>query len=108
MESLRNELIESQKVRSDLVKWKLLIVSGIGGAALGFSGDRPGSAPLALAILPLACAYVDLLCRHLSLRTKSIGIFIKNCAQSPADLKEYERWYSKLATTAWRGNSLEA
>ncbi len=41
LDTLRNELIETQKVRSDLMKWKLLIVSGVGGAALGFSRSGP-------------------------------------------------------------------
>ena len=77
MDALRPELIETQKIRSDLMKWKLLIVSGIGGAALGFSGSNgnaPTGAHLALAIIPIACFYVDLLCRHLSLRNKAIGM----------------------------------
>jgi len=51
MQTLRTELIETQKVRSDLLKWKLLIVAGIGGAALGFFGSssgHPSNAHLAL------------------------------------------------------------
>jgi hypothetical protein len=70
VDTLRTELIESQKARSDLLKWKLLIVAAAGGSALGFSGpEKSDNAHFALAVLPLACAYVDLLCRSLSLRT---------------------------------------
>ena len=80
MITLRTELIEAQKARSDLMKWKPLIVAGVGGAALGFSGnnDAAANAHFALAVLPLACAYVDLLCRSLSLRTKAVGLFIEH------------------------------
>ncbi len=109
VETLRSELIESQKVRSDLLKWKLLIVSGVGGAALGFSGVAPANAHLALAVLPLACAYVDLLCRHLSLRNKAIGVFVeKSTTHTFAHLREYESFYSDLSKNAWKNNSLES
>lgn len=110
METLRNELIESQKVRSDLLKWKLLIIAGVGGAALGFSSASPGprNAHLALAILPLACAYVDLLCRHLSLRNKAIGLFFEHSFHSPSHLKQYEAFYAKLSSSAWKNYSLES
>jgi hypothetical protein len=109
MDTLRNELIESQKVRTDLLKWKLLIVSGVAGAALGFSGDKPSRAHLALTILPLACAYVDLLCRHLSLRNKAIGIFIeKSTTHSSAHLRDCEAFYADLSRSAWESHSLES
>ena len=107
MDTLRNELIQSQKVRSDLLKWKLLIVSGVGGAALGFSGRNPSSAHLALAVLPLACAYVDLLCRHLSLRNKVIGLFFREYSHSSPDLRNYESFY-KNVNKAWGASSLES
>ena len=112
METLRNELIETQKVRADLMKWKLLIVAGIGGAALGFSGgdggNPPTSAHLALAIIPLACVYVDLLCRHMSLRNKAIGLFIAAGGHQSYHLRDYERFYLEVSETAWSRVSLES
>jgi len=38
MSALRDEIIEAEKARSDFLKWKLIIVSGLGGAGLGFTG----------------------------------------------------------------------
>ncbi len=108
METLRTELIETQKVRSDLMKWKLLIVAGVGGAALGFSKDAPGSAHLAHAVLPLACFYVDLCCRHLSLRNKAIGLFVMFGKHDDLVLKNYEEFYSKISGKVWRRLSLES
>ena len=108
MNTLRTELIESQKVRSDLLKWKLLIVSGVGGVALGFSGNNPGNSHLALSVLPLACFYVDLCCRHLSLRNKAIGIFIRKGKHTESHLKAYEEYYSEVSTRVWRKLSLES
>lgn len=109
MDTLRIELIESQKVRSYLLKWKLLIISGVGGAALGFSGNTSGprDAHMALAILPIACAYVDLLCWHLSLRNKIIGLFFKNSVHSPLHLQQYEEFYADVFPSGGKNFSLE-
>ncbi len=107
METLRTELIESQKIRSDLLKWKLLIVAGIGGAALGFSGANNVNAHLVLAIIPIACFYVDMLCRHLSLRIKAIGLFVGFQAHENLVLRNYERYYLNLSEKAWKGVSFE-
>jgi hypothetical protein len=96
MDTLRLEAIEAQKNRSELLKWKLLIVAGVSGTALGFSGKGPGSSYLALAILPLCCAYVDLLCWNLSLRIKAIGLFILHGSHGSAELRCYERFYREI------------
>jgi len=37
MSSLREEIVASEQLRSDLVKWKLIIVSALGAAGLGFT-----------------------------------------------------------------------
>lgn len=110
MQTLRTELIETQKVRSDLMKWKLIIIAIVGGAALGLSsgGGAMSQSPLALAILPIACVYVDLLCRHLSLRTKAIGLFFANSEHDNKVLRDYERFYIDLSRDAWKHLSLES
>jgi len=111
METLRTELIETQKVRSDLMKWKLLIVAAIGGSALGFSGsgdNGQNNACLALAIIPLACFYVDLLCRHLSLRNKAIGKFIASHDSGDEVLKNYENFYDRISRDVWDLVSFES
>jgi uncharacterized metal-binding protein len=107
MDTLRQELLQAQKTRSELLKWKLLIVAGVGGAALGFSGRGPGKSYLALAVLPLCCAYVDLLCWNLFRRIKSIGIFFEHVAHSSTDLRRYEIFFHKMGRHFGRGASLE-
>jgi hypothetical protein len=78
MSVLREEIIESEKIRSELLKWKLIIVSVLGATGLGFTeyGKAP-NANLVLLVIPLACVYVDLLCRHINLRIIAIGTFIR-------------------------------
>ena len=74
MSGLRDEIIEAEKARTDLLKWKLIIVSGLGGAGLGFTGQSsvPG-ALYVLLLIPAVCLYVDLMCRHLTLRIMVVG-----------------------------------
>jgi hypothetical protein len=112
MDTLRAELIESQKSRMDLMKWKLIIIAIIGGAGLGLSGGAPNTAsanaPLSLAVLPIACMYVDLLCRHLSLRNKAIGRFIETAAHDRPILQQYESYYKTISLEAWSGISFES
>jgi hypothetical protein len=78
MSGLRDEIIESQKARSELLKWKLLIVSALGAAGLGFTehGGARG-AYLVLLLIPLVCSYVDFQSRHHTLRILVIGKFIR-------------------------------
>ena len=49
MEKLGTELVEAQKARTDFIKWKLLLVSGLGAAGLGFT--KSPSVPYADLIL---------------------------------------------------------
>jgi hypothetical protein len=78
LNSLREEILQAERVRSDLLKWKLALVGALGAAGLGFAGsDGPAGAVLVLCLVPLVCLYVDLLCSHLSLRILVIGSFIQ-------------------------------
>lgn len=77
-DQLAQEVVESQKVRSDFIKWKIVIVAALFGAGLGIvntstSGQR--YADLVLCAIPVLNTYVDALCRHLSLRITVIGEF---------------------------------
>ena len=98
-ESLKTELFQAQKTRDQLMKWKLLLVSGIGSAALGFSdaADLP-HAELALCLIPFACAYTDLLCRNLSIRTKLLSAFLSaELRHRSEDLTvSFERFYGNF------------
>jgi hypothetical protein len=81
MERLREEILQAQKIRSDLLKWKLALVGAIGAAGFGFGGantDADSHPELVLCTVPLVCVYVDLLCLHLSMRIVVIGTFLRS------------------------------
>lgn len=99
MQNLINQITESQKVRSDLMKWKLVLVSGVGtaGLGLGSSVDFP-NANLLLCLIPLIAIYVDSQCGNLSLRIKAIGEFISSIkpeGRAETLLKNYEKFIRK-------------
>lgn len=83
MQKLRDEIVEAQKARLDLVKWKLIIVSALGATAIGLSPltEKTWNSSLLglLALVPLVSLYVDSLCYHIALRTVVIGAFLGNC-----------------------------
>ena len=75
MEQLRSEILEAHNARSDLLKWKLVLVAGLGTIGLGLTQEI--GHPIVLIGIPLVCAYVDLLTRHLTLRIHVIGDFLR-------------------------------
>ncbi|OGD69619.1 hypothetical protein A3E89_01940 [Candidatus Campbellbacteria bacterium RIFCSPHIGHO2_12_FULL_35_10] len=77
VDPLRAEIIESQKARIDLLKYKLIAIAALGSIGLGLGSNRPENAPLILALIPLVCLYVDLLCYHNTMRILVIGQFFK-------------------------------
>jgi hypothetical protein len=79
MGQLADEVIEAQKARSDLLKWKVVLVAALSAVGFGFASKTPRAEynDLALCCIPLVCAYVDMLCRHLSLRISVIGHYRK-------------------------------
>lgn len=91
--SLREEILQAQQTRSDLLKWKLGLVGVIGAIGLGLGGSRVSThADLVLCAVPLVCVYVDLLCRHLSLRILVIGTFLRTDAARPPSEAEAAEW----------------
>jgi hypothetical protein len=100
VDKLREEILQAEDTRSDLLKLKLSLVGGIGALGLGFSGSGTfGHAELVLGLIPLVCVYVDLLCRHLSLRIVVIGSFLRSKDQRGASevdpFQEYEEFVQK-------------
>jgi hypothetical protein len=92
MERLREEILNSQTVRSDLLKYKLVIAGALGAAGLGLAGSNAtGHSDLVLCTVPLACLYVDLLCRHLSLRILVIGTFYRKKGSATASSEEFRQ-----------------
>lgn len=79
MEKLRDEILQAQAQRGELLKWKLFLVAGFGGAALGLGGERMPASDLRylLFLVPLLCNYADVLCRHLNLRILVIARFLR-------------------------------
>ncbi len=73
---MREEIIEAENARIDLLKWKIIGVAAIGGAALGV-GPGTSSKDLLLCLIPLICLYVDLICSHLNLRIMVIGSYFR-------------------------------
>lgn len=110
-EKLRDEIIESQKVRTDLIKWKLILVAAIGAASLE---SVPGMSPriILLALIPFVCLYVDTVCFHNDIRIMAIGAYLrtsKMVADEHSEAASYEtfclstRRYFKLEGFALLG-----
>ncbi len=91
MEKLRDEILQAEETRSDLLKWKLGLVGGIGAAGLGFAGSvNLQHADLVLCALPPVTTYVDLLAKHLTLRILVIGAFLR--LQSTGESAGYQAY----------------
>lgn len=94
MDILRQELIETQKTRSELIKWKLLLVSALGATGLGFAKTKSDlNAEVLLCCIPFVCAYVDAQYVNLSLRIMGIATFFREVAPQVGvsrALTEYE------------------
>lgn len=96
MEQLRSEILEAHNARSDLLKWKLVLVAGLGTIGLGLTQEI--GHPIVLIGIPLVCAYVDLLTRHLTLRIHVIGDFLRGRdASDPSDAlyRDYEAFVER-------------
>ncbi len=79
---LPEEIIETQKSRSDMLKWKLVLVAALGAAGLGLS-EKVKAPPLVLAMIPFVCVYVDLLCCNCNVRAIVIGTYYSKSCRDP-------------------------
>jgi hypothetical protein len=101
MEMLREEILQSERVRSELLKWKLGLVGALGALGLGFAGtERLNHADLVFCAIPPVCVYVDLLCRHLTLKMLVIGRFLISLKESGDDTARTYAAYEELAQEA--------
>jgi hypothetical protein len=106
LEAFRNEIIEAEKGRMDLLKWKVLLIAGIGAVGLGFSSSEKEVIPvisrhLLICIIPLVCVYVDSLCQHLQIRILVISEFFQHYQDQSKDkemmsFQEYEEFCNKV------------
>ena len=93
IQAFKNEIIESEKSRIDLLKWKFIAIGALGSIALGIKplssqalpksgSSQPGvfltfsfASTLIFCLIPLLCVYIDLLCKHLNIRILVVGNF---------------------------------
>jgi len=76
---LRTEIIESQKARIDLLKFKLIAVAALGSVGLGlgeYHSWLQEGLDVILCIIPFVCIYIDFLCYHNTMRILVIGQFL--------------------------------
>lgn len=102
LESFKNEIVEAEKGRTDLLKWKLILIAALGAVGLGIGGDESKSSSfsslhLVLCLIPFVCVYVDLLCKHLQMRILVISKFFQlhnseNPEKEMNDFQAYERF----------------
>lgn len=102
MEAFKNEIVEAEKGRTDLLKWKLILVAALGAIGLGISNLSSTAKPilslhLTLCLIPLVCVYVDLLCKHLQMRILVISAFFqKNNADETSCFYSYESFCERV------------
>lgn len=89
--SLRTEIVESEKARIDLLKWKIILIAALGAVGFGIGKDTHSARPVLLGFIPLVCAYVDVLCVHNDLRILVIASFLRTPTQTNREAKAYER-----------------
>ena len=76
--AIRHEIVESQKVRIDLLKYKLVAVAALGAIGIGVYHADPGilRPDFVLTLIPFICVYVDSVCWHNTLRILVIAQFL--------------------------------
>ena len=110
IEKLRDEIIESQKARTELMKWKLILVAAIGGASLGIGSELPPerNPPYGLlGLIPWFCLYVDAICIHIELRIMAIGRFIRLGGNGSVPADSIARKYEEYCAASRPAFSLE-
>jgi hypothetical protein len=108
--ALRGEIVESQKARIDLLKWKIILIAALGALGLGVGKDAGTGFPSLLGLIPLVCAYVDVVCVHNDLRILVIAAFIRSGSDPDAkryeEMCERERWTFFLETFSLVGTTV--
>lgn len=114
-EALRNEIVESQIIEADFLKWKLIAIGVVSSISLGFTpsdgnNSNPPGVEWLLCAIPLICAYIDFVSINIKLRILTIGAYLKNNGS------KYEQFVSQtrvkkanpfiLETAALHGSSI--
>lgn len=87
---LREEIIACQRTRADFVRWKLILIAGVGAAGVGVLQAQMAPKPVLLALIPLICAYVDAVCLHNDSRIMMIAAFMRESPYVSAAARDYE------------------
>ena len=108
---LRLEIIESQKIQADYLKWKLISVATLASIAIGVSGNSTnGEAEFLLCIVPFCCAYIDIISLHVMMRILTIGAYFKRSGcdyeSFVEDVRKASNGLFKLENYALNGSSL--
>jgi hypothetical protein len=99
---ISTEIVESQKARSELLKWKIIVVSILATVGFGISTTL-SKLEWAFCLIPLVCAYVDALSLHLNLRIYSIGKWHTLDLGKGLDKEfEYMQHYEKFTSQAYK------
>ena len=77
-EKLRDEIIETKKSQTDLVRLKLVVVGVIGATGLGAVPYVPKNAFALFALIPIVCFFLDLVCFHGEIGIASIKRLIRS------------------------------
>lgn len=80
LEKLRDEIIETQKIQAAFVRWKLLLVAGLGAAGLGLSPNNSDGTPALLGLLPFVCLYADSLIYNSGIRMLAVARYLRHDA----------------------------
>lgn len=87
---LRDEILNSQKSRLDLFRWKIVLVAGLGATAIGLVPNNPGRIEI-VGLVPWVCVLVDVVCYHTELGIMLIAAFFRQLP--PAEpAKDYENF----------------
>ncbi|MEC5400118.1 hypothetical protein [Uliginosibacterium sp. H1] len=91
---IQDAILKGVELRTDLLKWKLIAVGGIG--SFGVGGGSNTHAPWVLVLVPLICAYVDLIYRNSCLRRNALRAFAMSKHADPtyaplAEVLRYEQ-----------------
>lgn len=98
-QGVRQEILESQKIRNEFLKYKLFTVAAIASVGLGLSGAKGSpviNVEYLLCLIPLVCLYIDIICYHNNCRIRAIARFLEHTGD------RYENYLVKLdKTTKW-------
>jgi len=94
LDLLKQEINETMKSEHDFAKWKLIVVAGLGGAALGLGKESPHY--WLMLCIPFVCAYIDLHSYQYQTRIMVLARFIREHGKEDPVLQAYEKLCEKF------------